>query len=128
MARMRVVTSKLNPRPDKPPTSDCHKDKRTADLFPNGRSVVFPGVTGFVQHIYSPARNPHAGCHQHHGRRKLAGSRRFDKLTMSGLPGPLVLSLSKDPQSIFGAMLEKLSFNKLCGAGANLRSSSETEH
>ena len=22
-----------------------------ADLFPNGRSVVFPGVTGFVQHI-----------------------------------------------------------------------------
>ena len=22
-----------------------------ADLFPNGRAVVFPGVTGFVQHI-----------------------------------------------------------------------------
>jgi hypothetical protein len=22
-----------------------------AELFPNGRSVVFPGVTGFVQHI-----------------------------------------------------------------------------
>jgi hypothetical protein len=22
-----------------------------ADLFPNGRAVIFPGVSGFVQHI-----------------------------------------------------------------------------
>jgi pimeloyl-ACP methyl ester carboxylesterase len=25
--------------------------RSVADLFPNGRLVVFPGVTGFVQHI-----------------------------------------------------------------------------
>jgi hypothetical protein len=25
--------------------------RSVADFFPNGRSVVFPGVSGFVQHV-----------------------------------------------------------------------------
>ena len=46
----------------------------------------------------------HAGRYQHHEACKLASSTWFDKLTMSGVSAPLVLSLSKDPHSIFVPM------------------------